>query len=88
MELSWKGISPIFFHLCYVNWTFVTIVASSSKPAIERGFRGKSSGPTMTTRSKSSGEISNFIVQRKEGMVVPKEGQLEEEKSSYKKIKK
>jgi hypothetical protein len=37
----------------------------------------------MTTRNKSSGEKSNFIAQRKEGMVVPEEGQSEEEKSAW-----
>lgn len=37
----------------------------------------------MTTRKKSSGDKSNLIAQRKEGMVVPEEGQSEEEKSAW-----
>lgn len=37
----------------------------------------------MTTRKKSSGDKSNFIAQRKEGMVMPEDGLSEEVKSAW-----
>lgn len=68
-------MGKILFHLRYVNWTFVNIVASSSKPTSNRKDlgRGKSYGPAMTTRKTREREDKEnfyFISHRKSGMVV------------------